>query len=148
MQKTAYRLRISYWSSDVCSSKLRKVARILLGVPFHEIGIEGHKKIGPRPNMPLAAKIFLLLEQAGADQVEDANPHVGHGKPSFHLNFRVTCLRVHGVGMLARADEIFRNCARRPSPGRDRQMGLTVRRERKGEVKGMGGVVRVDRGGC
>src|SRR3546814_6163616 len=60
----------------------RKVARIHLGVPFHEISIEGHKKIGPRPNMPLAAKIFMLLEQAGADQVEDANPHVGHGKRS------------------------------------------------------------------
>src|SRR3546814_19775551 len=58
----------------------RKVARIHPGVPFHEIGIEGHKKIGPRPNMPLAAKIFLLLEQAGADQVEAANPHVGHGR--------------------------------------------------------------------
>src|SRR3546814_18162104 len=118
MQKTAYRLRISYWSSDVCSSKLRKVARILLGVPFHEIGIEGHKKIGPRPNMPLAAKIFLLLEQAGADKVEDATPHVGHGTPSSHLNFRVNCLRVHGGGMIGRADDIFRPVARRHSPGR------------------------------
>src|SRR3546814_16013983 len=40
-QKTAYEMRISDWSSDVCSSDLFKPVMFLLNIPWHEAGAAG-----------------------------------------------------------------------------------------------------------
>src|SRR3546814_8718648 len=73
-QKTAYEMRISDWSSDVCSSDLdrpaeRKVAEALAGV-----GVELHKEVGEIPGghfrvMPDR----LLLCHRGAEEIGRAS---------------------------------------------------------------------------
>src|SRR3546814_15211144 len=71
-QKTAYEMRISDWSSDVCSSDLdqNKIATLKAGrCPFYEPGIEA-----------------LLVRNAGAGRLDfttDAPAGVAHGEIIF-----------------------------------------------------------------
>src|SRR3546814_17715741 len=42
-QKTAYEMRISDWSSDVCSSDLKPAVKVLDGHGIEDVGIERHR---------------------------------------------------------------------------------------------------------
>src|SRR3546814_9239250 len=60
-QKTAYEMRISDWSSDVCSSDL--LASILMMIALYSINL----RIMGRPNVPLISEptIFTILQPEG-----------------------------------------------------------------------------------
>src|SRR3546814_2585353 len=67
-QKTAYEMRISDWSSDVCSSDLQTS---LLGEYFLALVPEGEGKLAPGSVIPLertrrAAELEAIVSQAGA----------------------------------------------------------------------------------
>src|SRR3546814_15636989 len=77
-QKTAYEMRISDWSSDVCSSDLRLAAlagRLGLAVPIAEIAAPGAaREIFPEalPVLPLARSVTAepgRLDPANAEAV-------------------------------------------------------------------------------
>src|SRR3546814_4888395 len=55
-QKTAYEMRISDWSSDVCSSDL--------ALAFFVIRSEGFDKLFSRPIHRDRAKVYLIIELA------------------------------------------------------------------------------------
>src|SRR3546814_8198563 len=75
-QKTAYEMRISDWSSDVCSSDLRRAADDeTVGQPrAHRLGDVGHRLeigdaavIDPVPNL-LGAQLRRLCVEPGLDE--------------------------------------------------------------------------------
>src|SRR3546814_16345881 len=61
-QKTAYEMRISDWSSDVCSSDLAAQGRRVMGADAGE----GRRAVGRR--RPEAAMVLLELEHRAAEQ--------------------------------------------------------------------------------
>src|SRR3546814_9537938 len=69
-QKTAYEMRISDWSSDVCSSDLHDRADFA-----SDLASFAGKRIAADPERAVAA-IFDRLEQGGADVLELRDPAV------------------------------------------------------------------------
>src|SRR3546814_12631321 len=80
MQKTAYDIRISDWSSDVCSSDLLSVAprrQAILGIGLYPLEILAHDEVddarngvGPIDGRSAAGHHFDPLDQRGRDHVE------------------------------------------------------------------------------
>src|SRR3546814_3908875 len=58
-QKTAYEMRISDWSSDVCSSDLRRLM------------LAGHHDLGFRGRRPLHVLVLFEMEKVGSENAED-----------------------------------------------------------------------------
>src|SRR3546814_15814699 len=65
-QKTAYEMRISDWSSDVCSSDLRDEPLCLAGLDHRRLGIGRHDEATAGPGD--AADVFRVEHRAGADK--------------------------------------------------------------------------------
>src|SRR3546814_5251640 len=77
-QKTAYEMRISDWSSDVCSSDLRvaaerHIAATLrrrgtaegrIGVPYRPIGARGESRISPESRHAVAQLLTISAAHA------------------------------------------------------------------------------------
>src|SRR3546814_5971024 len=63
-QKTAYEMRISDWSSDVCSSDLQRVGALGLLVMIGEVGAE----IGPLPVRLPDRPILVVAETRRSEQ--------------------------------------------------------------------------------
>src|SRR3546814_2945826 len=69
-QKTAYEMRISDWSSDVCSSDLaaiEKVVIVAIGVPVIAGEPDRHLFGYNRPANESAGRIIIEISVAGAD---------------------------------------------------------------------------------
>src|SRR3546814_2486116 len=83
MQKTAYDIRISDWSSDVCSSDLLSVAprrQAILGIGLYPLEILAHDEVddarhgvGPIDGRSAAGHHFDPLDQRGREHVEVAH---------------------------------------------------------------------------
>src|SRR3546814_6010781 len=69
-QKTAYEMRISDWSSDVCSSELRDPA------VADEIQIQNYT-INFGPQHPAAHGVLRMVMELDGEIVERVDPHVG-----------------------------------------------------------------------
>src|SRR3546814_9617128 len=80
-QKTAYEMRISDWSSDVCSSDLRGIAAGLVQDPADHAG-NGRFAAGARDSDRQHRGVEQRREQLGAAQARRAHlrggDHVGH----------------------------------------------------------------------
>src|SRR3546814_5462675 len=74
-QKTAYEMRISDWSSDVCSSDLNDVERGCGGI---EADIAGHDRSG-RERIERGRIGDLVDIAACREQAEEVGSIVGHG---------------------------------------------------------------------
>src|SRR3546814_10465021 len=82
-QKTAYEMRISEWSSDVCSSDLNSLQGGILGAPtdgghlydyvLDTFGIDTHGAIGDVVNLLDA----LLIQGGSGDDVRSEERRVG-----------------------------------------------------------------------
>src|SRR3546814_9927471 len=82
-QKTAYEMRISDWSSDVCSSDLLASgdARIILepdrmrsaapGERHRRLMLAGHHDLGFRGRRPLHVLVLFEMEKVGSENAED-----------------------------------------------------------------------------
>src|SRR3546814_4507682 len=73
-QKTAYELRISDWSSDVCSSDLERhvlqsAAGIILEQVAQNVAARGNVSVKPDEADPLVGSAHGLLGQFGADHI-------------------------------------------------------------------------------
>src|SRR3546814_7047991 len=68
-QKTAYELRISDWSSDVCSSDLSRPQFV---PPAGAVDAHCHV-FGPMAQFPFSAKAKYLPEDAGPDKIGRAS---------------------------------------------------------------------------
>src|SRR3546814_3091587 len=80
-QKTAYEMRISDWSSDVCSSDLRfpavdAVAAVHLGVEAADPGIDG-RRLGPGLGGDLGAAVVAALLEVPATAGRSEERRVG-----------------------------------------------------------------------
>src|SRR3546814_4699024 len=85
-QKTAYEMRISDWSSDVCSSDLRFLPALRTGVDFPTILLQG----------------FYGLDRAFLAACR-ANPDRDYGYPDSRLALRPERTHARGIGW--RSDE-------------------------------------------
>src|SRR3546814_14103430 len=56
-QKTAYEMRISDWSSDVCSSDLQRRSEVEVGVQFEDIGLGAIAGIAERGDFAQVARL-------------------------------------------------------------------------------------------
>src|SRR3546814_18711628 len=75
MQKTAYEMRISDWSSDVCSSDLAALAVAEADVEDDSAG--GHPARGDRPRRPMADGVHHQFGRAFAGILD---VRVEHGR--------------------------------------------------------------------
>src|SRR3546814_12697651 len=100
-QKTAYEMRISDWSSDVCSSDLfqlrplMRVARILDGklvqaeAPLQALQqgivrlVQADPQELPRPSFEVVELVDLEIGHATPALIGGAGDHHAHGRPSF-----------------------------------------------------------------
>src|SRR3546814_16482187 len=122
-QKTAYEMRISDWSSDVCSSDL-------VGDVVADAEVLHRRQTDGGEGLVQLVQADLVLGQAGAlEGVLDGPARLGQQR------------RV-GTGDLAVADDL--------ADRRDAQtLGLGLgNQDRKGVVLGKRGIVRDKRGGC
>src|SRR3546814_4903929 len=80
-QKTAYEMRISDWSSDVCSSDLliAEQARHLVGVEVIAVAVAGAADIG-RPIIGCIAYRERFGDACGADPRVGPDRHIARGK--------------------------------------------------------------------
>src|SRR3546814_4103324 len=84
-QKTAYEMRISAWSSDVCSSDLALAAIMLVGILAVLLGMAG---VAVRDSVgPLESASYVLVTAVGlwlfAAQLR-RRPQAGHGHNHSH----------------------------------------------------------------
>src|SRR3546814_18473048 len=105
-QKTAYEMRISDWSSDVCSSDLRFLPALRTGVDFPTILLQG----------------FYGLDRAFLAACR-ANPDRDYGYPDSRLALRPERTHARGIGWSKNRSEerrvgkdCFRTCRSRWSP--------------------------------
>src|SRR3546814_18146958 len=97
-QKTAYEIRISDWSSDVCSSDLRS-ALLVLGLAEHHLAL-------PVAHWPVAAPVGQHLQAAL------------HGRPRVDL--------VHPALQVRVLLDVMALVLPRPDPGAGRHVGAGV----------------------
>src|SRR3546814_10017934 len=78
-QKTAYEMRISDWSSDVCSSDLQPVERDVMDIDQEILGVHTVVAHRPRHRRAMIVKILLLhpprLDRVDIQQAHDEGAH-------------------------------------------------------------------------
>src|SRR3546814_15198607 len=124
-QKTAYEMRISDWSSDVCSSDLTQAAEIYFhtGFPFDQV------KLSSARRATISAR--ATIDQAGSRK------GAGEGEPSPGITGSIPSI---GMFMLYRAPEA--------SSGRaHRKTNAPTQRDRKNVVVGKESVSKSRDGG-
>src|SRR3546814_6943334 len=95
-QKTAYEMRISDWSSDVCSSDLLRFATTVLAVilalpalaaeaPQFTIRIENHRFVPAELIVPAGQKMKLVIENRD-DSAEEFESYELKDRKSTRLN--------------------------------------------------------------
>src|SRR3546814_14873162 len=86
-QKTAYEMRISDWSSDVCSSDLQRRSEVEVGVQFEDIGLGAIAGIAERGDFAQVARLrhaaigIFGIEQADIIAVGIEADRIGVGEP-------------------------------------------------------------------
>src|SRR3546814_4823847 len=86
-QKTAYEMRISDWSSDVCSSDLQRRSEVEVGVQFEDIGLGAIAGIAERGDFAQVARLrhaaigIFGIEQADIIAVGIAAERIGVVEP-------------------------------------------------------------------
>src|SRR3546814_16484355 len=95
-QKTAYEMRISDWSSDVCSSDLQDHALLLMGLSVRvglahdeqELAV-GMRGVGDEPLATVDHVVVAVATDQRLDVCSDGRRHVrfGHGEGRADLTF-------------------------------------------------------------
>src|SRR3546814_8821771 len=101
-QKTAYEMRISDWSSDVCSSDLPPAQLCLaLGKPVHEVGGgKGPKRDHPQQQLAEIGEgdgsgVVIMLDQAAQHDpaVPRSEEHTSELQSLMRISYAVFCLK-------------------------------------------------------
>src|SRR3546814_16503486 len=89
-QKTAYEMRISDWSSDVCSSDLIVIDHFLVVVgPAYPAKAERHQQHDPHE------PVSPVRPPQGAHRNGNLDQHAAHGRPPVLLQIRFEAVRTH-----------------------------------------------------
>src|SRR3546814_11544621 len=91
-QKTAYEMRISDWSSDVCSSDLIVIDHFLVVVgPAYPAKAERHQQHDPHE------PVSPVRPQQGAHSNGNQDQHAAHGRRPVLLQMRFGAVRTHSL---------------------------------------------------